>query len=208
MFGIVSGRLAELKSRYAEAHRAYHNQSHVDAMLRGLAVEASRITAPGIVELAVWYHDAIYDPAASDNEDRSANLLASDMTGVIDAAALLAAEIMIRATVDHVLPPDLTEPLRSDVAAFLDLDTAILGAGRDEYDAYEAGIRAEYEPVHGAAAFRLGRSAFLQGMLGRERLFNTDRFHKALDTVSRLNMRRALDSLLAEGEPVGVDPAH
>ena len=129
------------------------------------------------------------------------------MAEVLDAAALLAAGVMIRATADHVLPPGLTEPLRSDVATFLDLDTAILGAGRDEYDAYEAGIRAEYEPVHGAAAFRLGRSAFLAGMLARERLFHTDRFHTALDAASRLNMRRARDSLLAEGETVGAGGA-
>ena len=202
MFGIMASRLAELRLRYAEAHRAYHDQSHVDAMLRGLAAEASRVSAPGIVELAVWYHDAIYDPAASDNENRSADLLASSMAGVIDAAALLAADVMIRATADHVLPPGLPEPLRTDVATFLDLDTAILGAGQDEYDAYEVGIRAEYEPVHGAAAFRLGRSAFLDGMLARERLFHTDHFHTALDVASRLNMRRALDNLLAEGDPV------
>ncbi len=123
------------------------------------------------------------------------------------SSALQAANVMIRATADHVLPPGLPEPLRSDVVAFLDLDTAILGAGRDEYNAYEAGIRTEYEPVHGAALFRVGRSAFLESVLARKRLFHTDRFPNALDIASRLNMRRALDSLLAEGEPVRAGPA-
>ena len=195
MFSITAMRVADLRRRYAEPHRRYHGQSHVDGLLRGLAAEASVIADPAAVELAIWYHDAIYNPAASDNEDRSADLLGSDMAGLADAAVLRSADIMICATADHVVPSGLSEPLRDDVATFLDLDTAILGAGSAEYAAYEAGIAAEYVPVHGLAAFRLGRAAFLRGMLARERLFHTDRFERALGAASRLNMRRALEAL-------------
>ncbi len=72
---------------------------------------------------------------------------------------------------------------------------AVLGAAPAEYDAYERGIAAEYEPVHGRERFAAGRAAFLSDMLGRPRLFLTTRFHDALDARARDNMRHALRRL-------------
>jgi predicted metal-dependent HD superfamily phosphohydrolase len=197
MFSIIAGLQAGLRHRYAEPHRAYHGQSHIDAMLCGLDRETAHVTQHAAAELAVWYHDAIYDPAATDNEGRSATLLRREMAGLADAAVIDAAGLMILATADHLVPSDLPDALRHDVETILDLDMAVLGATPDEYDAYESGIAAEYTPVHGADAFRRGRAGFLQGLLGRPRLFHTDRFHAALDRPARENLQRALGALAA-----------
>ncbi len=185
-------RLAGLRRRYAEPHRAYHTQAHVDAMLRGLRAEAGRITHADAVELAIWYHDAIYDPAATDNEARSAALLRTEMAGLADPALIGWAALMVEASARHVLPKATPDMLRDAAATFLDLDMAILGAAPGEYGAYEAGIAAEYIPVHGEAGFRRGRAAFLAATLARDRLFLTDRFHAALDVLARENIRRTL----------------
>jgi predicted metal-dependent HD superfamily phosphohydrolase len=192
MFSILSGCLAGLRRRYAEPHRAYHGQAHVDALLEGLADECRHVGDRAAVELAVWYHDAIYDPSATDNEARSADLLVAEMKRLACPSVVRAAESMVRATASHELPPDFLDALRDDIATFLDLDMAILGAEPADYDVYEAGIAAEYIPVHGLNNFRVGRAAFLRNMLSRERLFHTERFHHRLDAAARANLRRWL----------------
>lgn len=193
MFAALDRCRAGLRARYAEPHRAYHGQAHVDAMLAGLPLLV--LTGPAAAELAVWYHDAVYDPTARDNEERSAALLLADLHGLVDPAVLDAAAAMIRATSTHALPAGLGPDAAADCAAFLDLDLAVLGAPAARYDEYEAGIAAEYVPVHGAEAFRRGRAGFLRDMLARPRLFLTDAAHAALDAAARANLGRALGRL-------------
>lgn len=193
---LIPTRVIEaLRLRYAEPHRSYHGQSHIDAMLQALHARSTELTDPNAVELAIWYHDAVYNPAATDNEARSADLLLAEMAGLQSPASLRTAELMVRATANHSVPADLPDLVAGDVAAFLDLDMAVLGAEPAEYAAYEAGIAAEYVPVHGAEAYRSGRRAFLRSMLARDRLFLTDASHVALDAQARVNMRGALTRL-------------
>jgi predicted metal-dependent HD superfamily phosphohydrolase len=207
MFSLFNARYAGLRARYAEPHRFYHGQAHVDALLHGLYELADAVTDPVAMELAIWYHDAVYDPAAHDNEARSAALLRAEMAGLADPTLIAAAELMVQLTAGHALPPEVPEAWRADCAIFLDLDLAVLGAAPALYDAYEHGIAAEYLPVHGAAAYRAGRTAFLHGLLQRPRLFHTERFHVAFDAPARANLRRALGGLAqrftpdAEGGP-------
>jgi predicted metal-dependent HD superfamily phosphohydrolase len=192
MFSILSERLAGLRQRYAEPHRAYHGQAHIDALLAGLTAEGPHIGNKAATELAIWYHDAIYDPRATDNEARSADLLVTEMHGLACPSLISTAVRMVRATASHELPLDLPIALRDDTATFLDLDMAILGATPADYDAYETGIAAEYVPIHGLDNFRTGRTAFLRGLLTRDRLFHTERFHHRLDAAARTNLQRGL----------------
>ncbi len=191
MFSLLHARLTGLRLRYAEPHRVYHSQAHVDAMLRGLRDLGGAVESPAAVELAIWYHDAIYDPAARDNEARSAALLQAEMAGIADPGLIDAVALMVRLTAGHALTPEVPDGLREDCALFLDLDLAVLGAEAETYDAYEAGIAREFVPVHGTVAYRIGRAAFLTGLLARRRLFHTERFHCALDASARINLRRA-----------------
>ena len=191
MFTALEACRAGLRVRYAEPHRAYHTQAHVDAMLSGLSAGPA-LAGAAAVELAIWYHDAIYDPAARDNEARSAALLDAEMAGLADPAMLAHAGLMVRLSTTHTLTEDVPEQWRGDCAVFLDLDMAVLGAPPGEYAAYERGIAAEYVPVHGEAAYRQGRAAFLRATLDRPRIFLTEEFHARLDAPARANMTRAL----------------
>ena len=196
MFDRLVSVLADLRSRLAEPHRAYHGQGHIDAMLAQLCTDRAAFHAPEAVELAIWFHDAVYEPGAADNERRSAALLRQALDGLAAAALLEAAELMILATEHHAVPPGLPAPLAADVAAFLDLDMAILGASPAAYDLYAAGVAREFVPVVGEAPYRQGRAAFLRRTLAAETpLFHTAPAWEALERPARANMLRELQGL-------------
>ena len=192
MFTTLAQRLDVLRARHSEPHRAYHTQAHIDAVLAGVAAAHPRLAHPDAVELAAWYHDAIYDPARTDNEEQSALLLEHEMAGLAAPTLIARAALLVRCTATHALPPGMDAALRHDAAVFLDLDMAVLGADPATFDAYEQGIAAEYVPVHGADRYAVGRAQFLAAMLARPRLFLTDEAHAGLDGAARASMRRTL----------------
>lgn len=194
MFSILASHRAALRARYGEPHRHHHGLPHVEAMLAGLRDLDGAVVHPAAVEVAIWYHDAVYDPARTDNEARSAALLRAELDGLAHPDLVEGADLLVRLTAGHHLPADLAPRWRGDAALFLDLDLAVLGASAEVYDAYEAGIAAEHEPVHGPA-YRPGRAAFLESLLARPRLYHSERFHGALDASARANLRRALSGL-------------
>ena len=175
--------VAELAGRYGEPHRRYHNAAHIAEVLGWFdwVAESATWGRPGDVLWAVWFHDAIYDPLAKDNETKSAELAA-----MFGASVRSCELIRLTARHGHLAPSDVDR----DAALFLDCDTAILGAEAGAFDAYDAAIRDEYHAV-ADAAFRAGRGAFLRGMLERPRLFLSDLFHARLDGVARSNLARA-----------------
>jgi hypothetical protein len=97
MFRAIETCLTALRVRYAEPHRAYHTQAHVDAMLASLQELGETIVHPAAVELAIWYHDAVYDPAAADNEARSADLLRAELDNLAAPVLLDHAELLVSA---------------------------------------------------------------------------------------------------------------
>ncbi len=188
--------LVELRTSYANPARAYHHFGHVEEVLEHFATlelaEAWR--QPSEVYLAILFHDAIYIAGARDNEARSATLAReaiarhlADRPVDVDAV-----ERLILLTAQHGrLEP---ETLDDDTRHFLDCDMAILGSAPAIYDHYEQAIALEYAGVP-APAYRMGRAAFLTGLLARPRIFLSDRFHASHDGPARTNLRRALDQL-------------
>jgi predicted metal-dependent HD superfamily phosphohydrolase len=160
--------LAELVRLYSSEGRYYHNLDHLQDVLRTVHVLAHLATDLAAVRFAAWFHDAIYDPRASNNEERSAALCAQRLALLgVPSVTLAAAVEMIRATRDHrPRGRDL------DTAILLDADLAILGASTPEYARYAAAIRQEYawapEPD-----YRRGRRMVLESFLARPRLYLT-----------------------------------
>lgn len=174
----------ELLDRHREPQRHYHTVEHVLAVLDGL----DRLDARNpVTELAAFFHDAIYDPTAGDNEERSADLAAAWLVGIDEVDAVVD---IVLATAGHQPPAGSG----GDLAAFLDADLAVLGADQPTYDAYARGIGAEYAH-RDEASFREGRATILEGFVGRERLFVTDRGHELWDAAARRNLRREIRQL-------------
>lgn len=169
--------------------RHYHGERHLHDGLARLDGLRPTLRRPNEVELAWWFHDAIQEPGAPDNEERSAEWASRALgEAKADAGAVARIAAAIRAT-HHA-----GAPATPDEAALLDLDLAILGAAPDEYDAYAAGVRAEYAMLPDEV-WAHGRGAFLDGMVAKERLYFTDAFHEALDATARQNLRRERASL-------------
>ena len=100
-YGVEATRAYPLFDRlvaaYAEPHRHYHTLDHVAEVLRVAGRLPCR--SPGAVALAVWFHDAVYDPRAGDNEERSADLATRELTALgVDAATIEAVATLVRAT--------------------------------------------------------------------------------------------------------------
>ena len=186
--------LADLRRRYGEPQRHYHTWAHIEALLRLFAEVRGDLSDPLAVEAALYYHDAVYDPRAPDNEARSAALLRADCAGVLSADSLAAAARLIEATAGHRLPADLAAPAQADAALFLDMDLSILAAPWPDFLAYEAAIRREYAHVE-EAAFRAGRGNFLENLMSREKLFFSSHFGARVDVSARDNLRRSLKIL-------------
>lgn len=170
---------------YAEAHRAYHNAAHVEAMLEALA---SRGVLTPTLALATWGHDLIYDPRRSDNEERSAQVF-GDWLAVQGASTTLVQEVaaLILAT-KHAAPPANREE-----ALLVDADLSILGADADTFAAYDRAIRREYRHVPGLL-YRMGRKKVLRSFLDRERIYTTPEF-AGLEARARVNLTAALEAL-------------
>jgi predicted metal-dependent HD superfamily phosphohydrolase len=180
-------QLRQLAHRYAERHRAYHNLRHVLDCLDLAASVRSQLEAPARVELALWYHDAIYDPRAADNEERSAALAAEDLDS-LPASSVRSIGALILATKHQAVPET------PDAAFVVDIDLAILAAPTARFDAYESAIRREYRWVPGPL-FRRKRRELLQAFLGRPAIYHTPHFRSQLEARARVNLSRSMTQL-------------
>jgi predicted metal-dependent HD superfamily phosphohydrolase len=149
---------------------------------------------PEAVEAAIWFHDAIYDSRAKDNEAKSAELAKNRLVSRTQPARLARIMAMINATATHQLPPLEDEGPAGDAALFLDMDLAILGAGPDTFDAYEKAVRREYGWVE-EPMWRAGRASVLKTFLARPRIFHTAEFRRRFEPRARRNIERSLAML-------------
>jgi len=187
-------QLATLQKRYGEAQRHYHTWQHIEALLGHFQTIADQLNDPDSVLWALYWHDAIYDPQASDNEDKSADLLLEMAASDLPTASLTRADRIIRATKQHLVPAGLAAEDQADLELFLDIDLSILAASPSAFDAYETHIRHEYafvpEPVYVQA-----RRAILQGFLKRDRLYFSDFFFAQWEAQARSNLSCSIEQL-------------
>lgn len=185
---------AELTTLYRADDRHYHGIRHIEALLRLLAEYRAQFADPDAVEAAIWFHDAIYDSRAKDNEAQSAALAAEKLHGHVDAPRLARVVRMIEATATHEVPAFDGASAKYDAALLLDMDLSILGAPQEAFDAYEDAVRREYGWVSDAD-WRAGRGAVLRNFLARPRIFHTDIFVQRFEAQARANMERSLAKL-------------
>ena len=187
---------ADLLRRWAEPARTYHSLRHLDDCLAQLDAVPAQSADRDLVESALWFHDAVYDPRAGDNEGRSAELAREQLTrlGVAGGRADAVAALVLLTR--HRAPPEDAEG-----RLVCDIDLSILGRPAYEFDRYDREIRAEYHWVP-EVHYRRERAAVLREFLGREPLYLTPHFRERYQQPARTNLRRALAGL-AEGAAPG-----
>lgn len=138
---------------------------------------------PDVVRLAAWFHDAVYLPDRSENEERSARLAERALTEAgVPADRTAEVARLVRLTITHDPAPD-----DRDGQVLCDADLAILAAPPSAYAAYTAAVREEYHFVPNDA-FREGRAAILRQLLDLPSLFSTPHGKKEWEATARYNL--------------------
>ena len=164
----------------------YHDLLHLTEVLDRLdrLADAGADMDATTVVLAAWFHDAVYD-GGPDDEERSAQWAERALPPeYADEVARL-----VRMTVDH-------RPSDDDAAgcALSDSDLGILAAPRERYDAYVAGVRADFSHV-GDDDFWAGRTAVLSDLAAKPHLFHTSQGRELWEASARANLDRELREL-------------
>jgi predicted metal-dependent HD superfamily phosphohydrolase len=180
---------SKLLAAYSESHRHYHTAHHIDDCLARFDEASSIASMPKEVEIALWFHDAIYRPISSTNELRSADWAVSFLQS-------------IGATDDEcdrvhryvLVTKHAAESVAGDAALVVDIDLSILGRGPDLYDDFERAIREEYKWVPGRI-YRRKRIEILRSILDRSAVYETEHFRTRYERQARENLHRAIHSL-------------
>jgi len=180
---------AEIERRYAEPQRHYHTLQHLGECLAWFEREKAQAERPAEVALALWFHDAVYDVHAHDNEAKSADW-ARDAMHAAGAAPEAAARVhaLVMATRHDAVP------VGRDAELLIDIDLSILGAEPARFDEYERQVHAEYGFVPPEVR-RPRRREILQRFLARPAIYATPRMHALLENRARANLARSIAAL-------------
>ncbi|MBK3646385.1 hypothetical protein [Streptomyces sp. MBT33] len=184
-----------LLARWQEPQRRYHTLAHLVAVLDHVDTLAEYADDPDAVRLAAWFHDAVYLPDRSENEERSARLAERALTeaGVPDDTTAEVARL-VRLTVTHDPADD-----DRDGQVLCDADLAILASPPAAYAAYTAAVREEYHFVPNDA-FRAGRADVLRQLLALPALFRTPYGRRKWEATARYNLSSELEILSTAAE--------
>jgi predicted metal-dependent HD superfamily phosphohydrolase len=168
----------DLVARYREPHRRYHTLQHLEECFARFDELRPLAEHPREVELAIWFHDAIYDTRRSDNETRSAQFAKA-------ATGSMLVHDLVTITSHEAVP----QPM--DAKVLVDVDLWILGAPQPRFDEYEAQVREEYGWVP-AFVYRKKRREVLESFAARPAIYNTAPFVQRYEEQARANLARSL----------------
>jgi predicted metal-dependent HD superfamily phosphohydrolase len=179
----------QLEALYSHPDRHYHNFRHITDCLSEFDSVRDFSHQPVPVEFAIWFHDAIYDPRALDNEERSATLAKQCIAETCRNARLGESVAQL------VLATKLHDgSLHFDAPLLVDIDLSILGQPADRFWEYETQIRREYEWVP-KKVFSEKRAEILQRFLSRKTIYNSEHFVEKYERQARLNLMASLQKL-------------
>lgn len=183
------GVYSELVAAYSESHRHYHAVQHIDDCLVQFDGAAAIAKEPHEVELALWFHDAVYEPASSSNEHESAERARAFMSsfGAPDERTDRVCRHILATRHD-------ADPISGDTALVVDVDLSILGRERGEFERYERDVREEYRWIP-ASIYRRKRIEILRSFLNRSAIYATEHFRSRYETTARENLEWSIQRL-------------
>lgn len=184
-----------LVARHSEPHRHYHTLEHLAEMMRVAGRLADFAADLPTIQLAIWFHDSVYDPRAKDNEARSSDLMRESLAPLGIPESLLDRVTKLILATAHADLPDVD----ADTSVLLDADLAILSAEEKRYARYADDIRREYDWVEDSA-YRQGREVVLKSFLARPRIYRTERMHAVAEEAARKNLAWEIERLTPRAE--------
>ena len=182
-------------SAWSEPQRHYHDQRHLRECLALWTRWREHSPRAGEVAIALWFHDAIYDPQApvsGSNELNSAAWAARSLVRAgADSDTAQRVHDLVMAT-QHDAPAALGSS--PDAQLLVDIDLSILGSPAERFERYDQDVRKEYAWVPGFR-YQEARAQVLQSFLDRPRLYHGEHAVALLEAQARINLAAALSRL-------------
>jgi predicted metal-dependent HD superfamily phosphohydrolase len=192
-----AGLQAELMAAWSEPQRHYHDQRHLRECMALWLRWRDQCRRPGEVAMALWFHDAIYDPqapGAGSNELSSAAWAARSLVraGADSDTAQRVHDLVMatqHATTQETAPATLSSSL--DAPLLVDIDLAILGSPAERFKRYDEDVRKEYAWVP-SIRYQQARAQVLQSFLDRPQLYHGEPAVALLEAQAHINLTAAL----------------
>ncbi|HZP86809.1 MAG TPA: hypothetical protein VFB54_08300 [Burkholderiales bacterium] len=181
----------ELIALYSQPERRFHNLGHIADCLRTLDEVRALVAMPDALELALWFHDAIYVAGARDNEDRSVELFRS-LAPAADAHLADHITALILAT-KHTARAET-----GDCGYMVDIDLAGFGVSWDEFMRKGAELRDEYATQSDDEYYR-GQVSFLTQLKARPAFYCTSHFRTRYEAKAQENLQRLIELRRQQG---------
>jgi predicted metal-dependent HD superfamily phosphohydrolase len=176
----------EIHQHYTHKKRHYHNLAHLEHLLKQLEPVRAKLQNRDTILFSLFYHDIIYNPLKSDNEEQSALLAEKRMKQLeVPTDMVEACKTQIMATKSHQSAAD------KDTDYFTDADLSILGQDWESYTTYYKNVRKEYA-IYPTMIYNPGRRKVLQHFLNMDRIFKTDFFYHKFETQAKENLQKEL----------------
>ncbi len=179
----------EIEKNYSGKKRHYHTLQHLDNLLIQLTEVKGEIQNWKAVLFSLYYHDIIYNPLKSDNEEKSAELAEKRMKQIsVPDDMLELCKNQILATKAHSNSTD------SDTNYFTDADLSVLGQSWEAYSVYYKNVRKEYS-IYPDFVYNPGRKKVLNYFLTMDRIFKTDFFYGKFEIQVKQNLQKEIELL-------------
>jgi predicted metal-dependent HD superfamily phosphohydrolase len=180
---------SEIETNYSNKKRHYHTLTHLENLLQQLVAVKTTIKNWDTVLFTLYYHDIIYNPLKTNNEEKSAEFTENRMRLIAAPQPIIENCIgQILATKKHFLSAD------NDTNIFTDADLSILGQPWPVYEKYYKQVRKEYA-LYPNLIYNPGRKKVLQHFLQMQQIFKTDYFFECFEAQAKENIERELQQL-------------
>ena len=182
----------EVHDDYSAPGRFYHTPKHIEHCLAQFDLVVGEMEDADAVEMAIWFHDLIFDVNVDDNELQSARRFVELANKSMNAEFKTRVYDLIMATA----PPRL--PKTGDQEFMLDIDLSSFGLPWDDFVRDSIAVRRE-SPRLSDADFFPGQLAFLESLVSREHFYFTNFFRSRIEESARSNINRHLEILRDQG---------
>jgi len=173
-----------LVNGYNEPQRRYHTLAHIDHCLSMFDQCKSLATNPDALEIAIWFHDAIFEPGKSDNEARSKKLYEELSAGVQADEFRALVGRLIMATLHNERSLD-----DNDAGFMVDIDLSSFGLPWEDFLRDSQHLREESTQLSDADYYRK-QGEFRACLLARPRFYQTDFFSQRYEQQAHDNLKK------------------
>lgn len=173
---------ARLTKAYSEPQRVYHTLEHIEGCFAVFEEVKHLLDNADALALAIWFHDAIYELGADDNEQRSADWFMAETEGLFDDGLRQQVYAHIMATLHCGRAIE-----GHDSQIMVDIDLSSFGMPWPIFLRDSKKVRSERSDIPDQE-FYAKQCGFQKALLERPRFFQSDYFFEHYENQARQNL--------------------